>query len=84
MATNMSEAFHQGESLSFSILTSSTVDCLSANGSYRLLHSPRKNEEPDVSCEGSGSLEQDSPLGIVAMKKEKQAGFMHDLGLGKG
>ncbi len=33
---------------------------------------------------GSGSLEQDSPLGIVAMKKEKQAGFMHDLGLGKG
>ena len=32
---------------------------------------------------GSGSLEQDSPLCIVAMKKEEQTGLMHNLGLGK-
>jgi hypothetical protein len=33
---------------------------------------------------GSGSFEQDSPLGIVAMEKEEQARFMHDQRLGKG
>ncbi len=33
---------------------------------------------------GSGSLEQDGPLGIVAMKKEEQTGIVHDLGFGKG
>jgi hypothetical protein len=35
-------------------------------------------------CYGSGSLEQDGQLGIVAMKKEEQTGIMHDLGFGKG
>jgi hypothetical protein len=33
---------------------------------------------------GSGSLEQDGPLGIVAMKKEEQTGIVHDRGFGKG
>ncbi len=33
---------------------------------------------------GSGSLEQDSPPCIVAMKKEEQTRLVHDLGLGKG
>jgi hypothetical protein len=32
---------------------------------------------------GSGSLEQDSPLSVVAMKKEKQTGLIHDPRLGK-
>ena len=32
---------------------------------------------------GSGSLEQDSPLSVVAMKKEKQTGLVQNLGLGK-
>ncbi len=29
---------------------------------------------------GSGSLEQDGPFSIVAMKKEEQTGLVHDLG----
>jgi len=33
---------------------------------------------------GSGSLEQDGSLGIVAMEEEEQAGLMHDQRLGKG
>jgi hypothetical protein len=33
---------------------------------------------------GSGSLEQDGPLSVVAMKKEKQTGLVHDHRLGKG
>src|SRR5438309_11577761 len=33
---------------------------------------------------GSGSLEQDGPLSVVAMKKEEQTGLMHDHRLGKG
>ena len=32
---------------------------------------------------GSGSLEQDGPLSVVAMKKEEQTGFVHDHRLGK-
>ena len=33
---------------------------------------------------GSGSLEQDSPLSIVAVQKKEQASFVHDRRLGKG
>jgi hypothetical protein len=33
---------------------------------------------------GSGSLEQDGSLSIIAVKKEEQTGLVHDLGLGKG
>ncbi len=33
---------------------------------------------------GSGSLEKDSPLEIIAMKEVQETGFVHDLGLGKG
>ncbi len=32
---------------------------------------------------GSGSLEQDGPLGIVAMEEEEQARLMHQHRLGK-
>jgi hypothetical protein len=32
---------------------------------------------------GSGSLEQDSPLSVVAMKKEEQTSLVHDHRLGK-
>ncbi len=34
--------------------------------------------------EGSGSLEQDGALSIVAMEKEKQTGLVHELGFRKG
>jgi hypothetical protein len=33
---------------------------------------------------GSGSLEKDSPLSIVAMEEEEQARLMHQHWLGKG
>ena len=32
---------------------------------------------------GSGSLEKDSTIYIIAMKEEQETGFEHDLGLGK-
>ncbi len=34
-------------------------------------------------CRGSGSLEQDGPLCIVAMEEEEQARLMHQYRLGK-
>ena len=33
---------------------------------------------------GSGSLEQDGPLSVVAVKKEEQTGLMHEHRFGKG
>src|SRR5271157_1117544 len=44
----------------------------------------RKRWSCSIRLFGSGSLEKDSPIEIIAMKEEQETGFMHDLGLGKG
>src|SRR6266446_7544057 len=46
--------------------------------------SPSASQSAKSANVGSGSLEQDGPLGMVAMKKEEQTGIVHDLGFGKG
>ncbi len=55
-----------------------------ATGLKRCIRTGRRGITGDlISANGSGSLEQDGQLCIIAMKKEKQTGLVHDLRLGK-
>src|SRR5881296_2633910 len=60
-----------------------SVDIMFIYPGLKLRVDDRGFSQPVVK-EGSGSLEQDGPLSVVAMKKEEQTGLMHDHRLGKG